>query len=77
MKINNYDFGRIVVDKKEYNRDLIVFADKVIPNWWRKEGHSLDVEDLKEVLRFNPEVIVVGTGFCGIMEVSKETKDFV
>lgn len=30
MRINNYDFGRIVIDKKEYNRDLIVSADKVI-----------------------------------------------
>ncbi len=77
MRINNYDFGRIVIHKKEYNRDLIVFADKVIPNWQRKEGHSLNVEDLKDVLEFNPEVIVVGTGFYGVMEVPKKTKDFV
>ena len=71
--INSYDFGRIVINGKRYNTDLIVFSGKV-RGWWRKEGHRLHVEDLKDVLEAKPEVLVVGTGHSGMMTVPPETR---
>jgi len=67
--IDSYDFGRIIINGKRYNSDLIVFSDKVRDGWWRKEGHRLDVEDLKDVLESKPEVLVVGTGYSGLMRI--------
>ena len=75
--IDSYDFGRIVINGKRYSSDLIVFPDKVRDGWWRKEGHRLHVEDLKDVLEVKPEVLVVGTGYSGLMRVPHETRKYV
>jgi len=72
--IEEYDFGRIVINGKRYMSDVIVFPDRVRANWWRREGHRLHIEDLDEVIREKPEVLVVGTGYSGLMEVPSETR---
>jgi len=73
--IESYDFGRIVVNGKRYMSDLIVFPSYVKDGWWRKEGHRLSVEDLKEVFEARPQVLVVGTGYSGLMRVPEEVKE--
>ncbi len=72
--IDSYSFGRIVVDGRRYTSDIIIFPDRVRDNWWRKEGHSLHVDDLKEIIREKPEVLVVGTGSSGLVRVTEETR---
>jgi len=72
--IDSYDFGKIVVDGKTYNSDLILFEDRISSNWWRKSGHRLIPEDIKEILEDKPEILIVGTGAFGYMIVSDETK---
>jgi hypothetical protein len=61
-KLEEYTFGRIVVDGEEQTRDLIVLPDRVVTNWWRREGHSLAMEDFEEVLDELPEHLVLGCG---------------
>jgi len=73
--IDEYSFGRIVIDGKTYRQDVIVYPDRVKPNWWRREGHSLCLEDLEEVLRDPPEVLVIGTGYVGLMRVPREVRE--
>ncbi|KPV62031.1 MAG: hypothetical protein AOA65_2069 [Candidatus Bathyarchaeota archaeon BA1] len=75
--IDSYDFGQIVIDGRRYTKDLIIFPDRVRDGWWRREGHRLDVVDLKEVLQEKPEVLIVGTGYSGLMRVPPETKDYL
>lgn len=76
--INSYDFGRIVVDGQRYNSDVIVFADRVKDSWWRREGHRLHVEDIERVVqREKPDVLVVGTGYSGLMRVLPETEKYL
>jgi len=75
--IDSYDFGRIVIDGKKYTSDVIIFPNRVMSGWWRKEGHQLYVNDLSEVLKEKVEVLVVGTGYSGLMKVSVETRDFI
>lgn len=75
--IQDYKFGEIVVDNKKYNSDIIIFPNKIKTSWWRKEGHSLCYEDIKEVLEFQPEIIIIGTGASGCMEVPAETKKLI
>jgi hypothetical protein len=67
-RITEYDFGRIVVDGRHHDRDLIVLPDRVLGNWWRKEGHSLVIEDLEEVLEELPDHLIVGCGAHGRLE---------
>ena len=62
------------VDGTEYRADLIVFPHRIRPNWWRRQGHSLAIEDLNDVLGFKPELLVIGKGASGLMEIPASTK---
>jgi hypothetical protein len=73
--IESYSFGKIVIDGKQYATDVIIFPDHVQDSWWRKEGHVLTIEDLKDVLQAKPEVLIVGTGYFGFMKVPNEVKE--
>ena len=64
-EISDYSFGRIVVDGEEHRRDLILLPDRVVPEWWRRDGHSLAIEDLGGVLHELPERLVLGCGAHG------------
>jgi hypothetical protein len=74
--IEAYDFGVMIINGKRYTSDLIVFPEKVFSGWWRREGHELCVEDLKEVFSHSPlpEVLVVGTGYSGLVKVLPEVE---
>jgi hypothetical protein len=71
--IDGYEFGRIVVDGVEQTRDVILLPGRVVPNWWRQDGHRLALADLEAVLDELPERLVVGTGAYGRMEPDPET----
>lgn len=71
--IEAYKFGEINIYGKIYQNDVIIYPDHVDSKWWRKEGHCLGLEDIKEVIAANPEVIVVGTGQPGFMKVPETT----
>jgi hypothetical protein len=77
MKITGYDFGKITIEGKAYTSDVIVTPEEVRASWWRKEGHRLHREDLDEVVRAKPEVLVVGTGYYGRMSIPSETEAFL
>ena len=77
MKIDNYSFGRIIIDGKLYGHDVIILPDRVIENWWRKEGHSLSPGDLDAVIEAKPEVFIMGRGQMGVLRVPAETEKFL
>jgi hypothetical protein len=72
MKIEHYSFGNITIDGKSYTSDVIIYPDRVDSSWWRKEGHNLHVEDLKDVVKAQPSILVIGAGAYGVMRVSRE-----
>lgn len=72
-RIRDYSFGRVTVDGREEHRDLIVLPDRVVRNWWRRDGHALALEDLEEVLEDLPQRLVVGAGAAGRMTPDPET----
>lgn len=74
-RLEGYRFGRVLVDGQEETRDVIVLPGRVVRNWWRKDGHSLGMDDLKEVIDELPERLIVGTGASGQMEPEPETLD--
>jgi len=68
--IDDYRFGRIVIDGRAYTSDLILLPHRVVENWWREEGHLLHAADLGPVLELQPEVLVVGQGTFGRLSKS-------
>lgn len=76
-EIQAYRFGRIVIDDIVYNRDVTIFPDLVRPNWRRRDGHNLAFEDLVEVLASDPEVIILGQGAFGRMNVADDVCELI
>jgi hypothetical protein len=64
-RLEDYRFGRVTVDGQDHTRDLIVLPERVVADWWRREGHSLAIEDLEEVLDELPARLVLGLGAYG------------
>lgn len=73
--IDSYSFGSIIIGGKKYQNDVIVFPDKTRENWWRKEGHLLSLGDLREVIDFKPEVLIIGKGAYGVMDIPRDTRE--
>jgi hypothetical protein len=74
MHIDAYQFGKIVIDGIAYDSDCLIVGDSVHANWWRKQGHVLDPEDLRRVIKTQPAILVVGCGSPGLMKVSEDTR---
>lgn len=74
-KIDSYRFGRVVIDGDAHTKDVIILPDRVIAGWWRREGHALHPEDLEAVIEAAPDVLVVGRGAYGRMEITQGARD--
>ena len=68
-EIESYDFGRIVISGKTYTSDLIIFPDRMQSNWRRDDSHKLTGKDITGIINENPEILLVGTGAWGLMQV--------
>jgi hypothetical protein len=77
MQISDYEFGRIAVADKTYTSDVIVAPEQVIDSWWRKQGHILQIEDLDDIVNAKPDMLIIGTGYYGRMQVPDTTKQYL
>ncbi len=75
--IDSYSFGEIVVDGHRYNSDLVIFPDKIEHTWWRKQGHKLSPEDIKDAISVHPDTLIVGCGASGVLQIPAETREFI
>lgn len=72
--IEDYHFGSITISGKTYNHDVEARWTGEILEWWRKESHIIDVEDVKRAIEQNPDIIIIGTGESGLAEVTKDAQ---
>jgi len=78
-KIEKIGWGKVKIDGKEYRQVLIV-GEKVIPREVEKVkqvyGTDHVIADWEEKLLFseNPEVILIATGWSGVLKVSSKFK---
>lgn len=75
MQITGYSFGKIQVDGKNYNSDIKIIGSKIVTNWWRRDGHSLCIEDISDIISTKPEVFVMGCGSYGVLKVPAKLKE--
>ena len=73
--ITSYQFGSITIDGKRYDFDVKIVGGKVVPDWWRSQGHLLQVEDITDILAERPEVLVVGQGASGNMRLAADVEE--
>jgi len=73
--IEDYGFGSLTIKGTTYTSDLIITPSKVIDNWWRLEGHRLQMPDVRDHLLEDVDVVVIGTGYYGMMRVDDDVVD--
>lgn len=52
---------------------MIVLPSRVVANWWRREGHSLVLDDLDDVIAELPGTLIVGCGASSQMRPAPKT----
>lgn len=68
--IDEYTTGsHMTVQGTRYGSDLKIIRGEVIDNWWRQQGHRLATGDINDILNARPQVLVIGTGYAGNMQV--------
>lgn len=72
MKIEKYSFGSIVVDGKKYETDLILSWDGEVQE--RIKSHEFKKSELYEILQKDPEIVIIGTGYSGLVKIKPETE---
>ena len=70
MKIQSYHFGYVQIDGKDYRNDVKLIGEKVVPEWWRSQGHLVQAKDVQDLLNADAEICIFGTGAYGSMRVS-------
>jgi hypothetical protein len=75
--IDRYASGRMTVDGTEYCEDLKIVRNRVIPNWWRKQGHHCGVDDIADVLSAKPDILVIGTGYASRLRLPDSVRKAV
>lgn len=72
--IENYRTGMMIVEGKTHRKDLKIVRGEVKGEWWRKQGHRLSLEDIKDIFEAKPEILVVGDGYASNMRVPDSVK---
>ena len=75
--IEQYSFGNIVIDGVTYINDIKIIQGKVVPEWWRKSGHFVDVDDIQDILKSKPDILVLGKGSPGQMKSTGSLREFL
>lgn len=76
MRIESYQFGKMVIDGIRYTHDVIIRKNKVHADWWRRRSHLLTLADFPCLQEEKPDVLIIGTGKFGLMKIHKDVNDY-
>ena len=78
MNIENFSFGNLAIENTKYKSDLVIYEDKLIEDrWWRKEGHLLQVDDIKPYLQEGVKTVIIGRGFSSRLNLGQDLQLFL
>jgi hypothetical protein len=75
--IEQYSFENIVINGVSYTNDIKIIKEKVVHKWWRKRVHSVDVDDIQDILKSKPDILVLGKGSPGRMRSTGALRKFL
>ncbi len=73
--IQEYKLGAFIIEGKQFIGSIKIVDKKV--RYWERENLVLDVKDIEELLRIQPEFIVIGTGAGGLLKVPDSVKQAI
>jgi len=76
VKINSTEFGSITIDGKKYRSDVTVNWEGKVKEVESESRHLISEKEFFDLVFERPEIIVIGTGASGLMEISPEVLNF-
>jgi hypothetical protein len=80
-KVDSFSFGSIVLDGKKYNRDVFLYPDGNIKKrkggFWKFGSHAIKKEEMEELIKSGPDVLIVGTGTDSKAELTSDAKSYL
>jgi len=75
MAINHYSFGKMTIDGKDYDGDLMILPNGKIKNWAFDLGsHVLSADDLTPLITEEIKTVIIGTGHSNQMVLSDDAQ---
>ncbi len=83
VRVEETGFGYIVIDGRRFDHDVVVRADGTVEarkkelssKYKRFIGHTpLGPEEAADLVKDNPEIIVIGTGQYGVLPIHGEAE---
>jgi hypothetical protein len=74
IKIDSTEFGSITVNSKKHNSDVIVSYRGSVQKAETQLKHLISKKELGLMLAEEPEIIVIGTGVEGDMQISSDVR---
>jgi len=72
VKINSTKFGSIVVNNKDYANDVLISYKGLVREYRTSTKHVLSKKELNLILVEDPEIVIIGCGYEGCMQLSSE-----
>ena len=72
VSIQEYKLGAFFIDGRQFIGSIKILNDKI--RYWERENHILDFKDLEELIKTNPEIIIVGTGAAGMLKIPERVR---
>ena len=74
--IDEHKFGSFTIDGKKYLGDIKI-VDKKVKYWDDRYRHKIESKDIQDLIEVKPEVIIIGTGNTGYLEIPSEIKNYI
>lgn len=76
LHIDFYSFGRIIINGKLYEKDVLILPNNsIVQRPMPKGTHVICFSEFENILKEKPKVIVVGTGKSGCAELETGLKE--
>ncbi|MCD6558038.1 MAG: hypothetical protein J7K31_03355 [Candidatus Aenigmarchaeota archaeon] len=72
--IQKIEFGNVIINGKRYGCDILITPDDVRET---EKTHKLDTHILEDAILGEPEIVIIGIGFNGLVNVPDEVKTMI
>ena len=80
-RIDSFNFGFIVVDEKQYSRDIIILPDGSVkernPGKGRLGSHTIAKNEIESLVREQPDIILIGIGVQGMARLARDAEFYL
>jgi hypothetical protein len=80
-KIDSFNFGFIVVDDKQYSRDIIIQPDGTVldrhPGKGRLGSHTITKSEIEALMKDPSDAILIGNGVQGMARLAHDAESYL